>query len=137
MSNEASWRQQRERAIASHADAARQRREREAAEARRLIADFVQRAQERGLPAERLTARSYRGGGPYRTGLRGWYLKADRSLAVGTDGNLYLLTVPGGLSARITGASVAPHEPRLVVGEGGRDGESIPLQTLLERRLSG
>jgi hypothetical protein len=129
------WREERERAIASHADAARRHREREAAEARRLIADFVQRAHERGLVAERLTARSYGGGGRYRTGLRGWYLKADRSLAVGTDGELYLLTVPGGLGARLTGVAVTPHEPRLVIGEGGRDGESIPLQTLLERRL--
>lgn len=122
------------RAIAGHAAAARRRREQEADEARRLIADFVRRARERGLPAERLTARSYRGA-RYRTALRGWYLKADRSLAVGTDGELYLLTVPGGLRARLVGATVAPHEPRLVIGEGGKDGESIPLRTLLDRLL--
>jgi hypothetical protein len=130
-----SWRERRERAFALHAAEDRRRREAEAGEARGLLAEFVREAGERGLPASRLTARAYNGRTRYRTRLRGWYLRADRSLAVGTDGELYLLAVPASLRARLTGATVQPQQPRLVVGEGGRDGESIPLRTLLRARL--
>jgi hypothetical protein len=130
------WAEARRRAVEGHAAAAERRKADEAAAGREMIASFVRAAEERALPATRLTARSYQGGARYRTALRGWYLKADRSLAVGTDGELYLLTVPASLRARLTGAHVAPHQPRLVVGEGGRDGESIPLRTLLDRRLA-
>jgi hypothetical protein len=130
------WAEARRRAVEGHAAAEDRRKADEAAAARELIADFVRAAEERALPATRLTARPYQGGARYRTALRGWYLKADRSLAVGTDGELYLLHVPASLRARLAGASVVPHQPRLVVGEGGRDGESIPLRTLLDRRLA-
>jgi hypothetical protein len=130
------WAEARRRAVEGHAAAAERRKVDEAAAGREMIASFVRAAEERALPATRLTARPYQGGGRYRTALRGWYLKADRSLAVGTDGELYLLTVPASLRARRAGAHVAPHQPRLVVGEGGRDGESIPLRTLLDRRLA-
>ena len=130
-----SWRERRERAFALHADEHRRRREAEAREARELLAEFVREAGERGLPPSRLTARAYNGRTRYRTGLRGWYLRADRSLAVGTDGELYLLAVPASPRARLTGATLQPQQPRLVVGEGGRDGESIPLRTLLRARL--
>jgi hypothetical protein len=37
--------------------------------------------------------------------------------------------------ARLTGAVVHPAAPRLVIGEGGRDGERISLRELLTRRL--
>jgi hypothetical protein len=131
-----SWRERRDHAFARHAAADRRRREAEAGQARELIAEFLREARERGLPAGPLTARAYNGRSRYRTGLRGWYLRADRSLAVGIDGELYLLTVPASLRARFTGATVQPQQPRLVVGEGGRDGESIPLRTLLRNRLA-
>jgi hypothetical protein len=130
-----SWRERRDHAFARHAAEDRRRREAEAREARELLAEFVREAQQRGLPPSRLTARAYHGRASYRTGLRGWYLRADRSLAVGTDGELYLLAVPASLRARLTGATLQPQRPRLVVGEGGRDGESIPLRTLLRARL--
>jgi hypothetical protein len=100
-----------------------------------LIAEFVREATARGLRVTALTARSCRGGGPYRTGRRGWYLSPDRTLAVGTDAEFYVLTVPASLRARFTGVEVQPHDPRLTVGEGARDGESIPLRTLLRMRL--
>lgn len=129
------WREQRERAAAVHAAAAAREREREAGQARRLVADFVRQARAGGLPATRLRATAYGGGASYRTSLHGWYLKRDRSLAAGLDGELYLLTVPAGWRARLTGAAPTPYEPRLVIGRGGRDGESIPLEVLLQRRL--
>ena len=131
-----SWARQRKQAIAAHAADQQQRSAAEARQAATLIAEFVAAARKQGVAAERLVARPHRGWGHYRTGLHGWYLKADRSMAVGTDGNLYLLTVPPSLRARVAGVRLAPAQPRLVIGAGGRDGESIPLAALLERRLS-
>ena len=87
-----------------------------------------------GLPDEPLRARSY-GGKVYRTRLRGWYVHPNRSLAVGVDGRFYHLLVPSSARAWLTGVTVSPQDPRLIVGEGARDGESIPLATLLQRRL--
>ncbi|GAB7053000.1 hypothetical protein [Catenuloplanes indicus] len=130
------WADQRRRAIQAHATAAEAKRESEVAEARELMRQFVGEAEARGIPAEDLTAVPFGGGkGRLRTGLRGWYLRADRSVAVGTDGEFYSLTAPGGLLARLTGVTVTPSRPRLIVGEGGRDGESMPLAELLRRRL--
>ena len=43
--------------------------------------------------------------------------------------------MPGGLRERLTGVTLQPSPPPLVVGRGGRDGESGPLQDYLERRL--
>jgi hypothetical protein len=31
--------------------------------------------------------------------------------------------------------TIEPQDPRLIVGEGARDGESVPLKTLLQMRL--
>ncbi|MFV2105458.1 hypothetical protein [Micromonospora sp. LOL_015] len=130
------WARRRRQAIAAHEVAQRQLQAAEADEAAALLARFVAEAARRGFAPVPLTARPYRGWGRCRTGLHGWYLKADRSLAVGTDHNLYLLSVPPSLRARLVGVRLAPARPRLVIGAGGRDGESIPLATLLDRRLA-
>lgn len=133
--NQAAWHEQRRLAVTVHAAAQERRKAADTAQARQLIADFVRHAHERGLPAVPLTARAYHGRTRYRTRLSGWYLKADRSMAVGEDGEFYLLSVPGSLRARFTAVAVAPHDPPLVIGAGGRDGESIPLRALLQGRL--
>ncbi len=133
--DQAAWREERRRAASAHAAELERLRATEAIEARRLIADFVREATERDVRPQELTARSYTGSGRYRTGLRGWYLRRDRSIAVGTNGEFYILSVPAGLRARLFGATVSPQEPPLVVGRGGRDGESMPLATLLRQRL--
>ncbi|WP_308195794.1 hypothetical protein KZZ52_12060 [Dactylosporangium sp. AC04546] len=130
------WSAQRARAIAHHGAALEQRRSAEAAEATAQIAAFVTEAREAGLPAEPLKARSY-GGRTYRTRLRGWYLNPAHTIAVGEDGRYYSLLVPTSATGWLTGVTVEPQPPRLIVGEGARDGESIPLATLLQRRLSG
>jgi hypothetical protein len=132
----ASWREGRRLAAAVHGAAEERRRAREAEDARGLISDFVRGARRRDLTPERLTARSYDGGARYRTRLRGWYLRRDRSIAVGTDGEFYILTVPASLRSRLVGARPQPDVPRLVVGQGARDGESMPLAALLEQRLA-
>lgn len=131
----ADWDEQRRRAVAGHAAAFEADRAAEADRAGALLSDFVRRAAERGLPPAVLRARSFDGRATYRTRLRGWYLKANRSVAVGEDGRYYVLTVPSSLRARLSGADVTPSPPRLVVGAGGGDGETVPLAQLLERRL--
>lgn len=132
---QADWHERRRQAVAGHAAAQEAARAAEAAQATDLLADFVRRAAERGLPPTVLAARSLDGRSTYRTRLRGWYLKANRSVAVGEDGGFYVLSVPSSLRARLTGAVVEPSVPRLVVGAGGGDGETMPLAQLLQRRL--
>jgi hypothetical protein len=99
------------------------------------LADFVRDARAQGLPDTALTAQAYHGRTRYRTRVRGWYLRADRTIAVGADGEFYLLSVPSSLRALIAGAQLSPDEPRLIIGEGARDGESMPLAVLLRQRL--
>jgi hypothetical protein len=67
--------------------------------------------------------------------LTGWYVDRARTRAVDVTGRFHLLTVPGGLRARLFGVDPQPSPAPLVVGAGGRDGESIPLRTLLTRLL--
>ena len=131
----AAWHEQRRRAVAGHAAALDAGRAAEAREASALLADFVRQAAERGLTPETLHARSFDGRATYRTKVRGWYLKSNRSVAVGADGGYYVLTVPASLRARFAGAEVQPSAPRLIVGAGGGDGETVPLAQLLQRRL--
>ncbi len=129
------WAERRDEAVAARtADLAR----REAAETEQAAAalrEFVAAARESGPAPVPLRARSYDGRSRYRTKLRGWYLRRDETMAVAEDGSFYVLTVPGSFVARLRGATVAPARPRLVLGEGGRDGESMPLRTVLERLL--
>ena len=111
------------------------RRAAESAAARRLVESFVERARERGLAPVPLRVRAYGGSGSYRTPLRGWYLRADRTAAVGEDGEFYVLTAPRSLRARLAGTTPVPSDPPLVLGAGGRDGESVDLDVALERAL--
>jgi hypothetical protein len=131
----ADWAEQRRQAVDGHAAALEAGRAAEAEQAAALLADFVAQAAERGLEPSVLSARSYDGRRTYRTKLRGWYLKSNRSVAVGADGKFYAMTVPSSLRARLTGAEVQPSTPRLVIGAGGGDGETMPLAQLLQRRL--
>ena len=135
MDERTAWHEQRRRAVDGHAAALAAARAAEAREAAALLAGFVREAAQRGLPPHPLAARSFGGNTTYRTKVRGWYLKSNRSVAVGDDGEYYVLTVPGSLRARLTGARLTPSTPRLIVGAGGGDGETIPLAQLLRQRL--
>ncbi len=132
---QAAWQELRRQAVAGQAAALEAGRAAEAEQAGALLADFVRRAGERGLTPSVLTATSFDGRARYRTTVRGWYLKSNRSVAVGADGQYYVLSVPPSLKARFTGADIRPSVPRLVVGAGGGDGETMPLAQLLQRRL--
>ena len=129
------WREMRQQAVLAHAAAEERRRRTEQAEAATLVSAFVAEARRRGLTSIRLVARSHDGRARYRTRLRGWYVDQARTRAVDEDGRFHLLTVPRTLRARLLGADPQPSPAPLVVGEGGRDGESVPLRVLLQRRL--
>jgi len=114
--------------------AATQRRESQ--QAQKLIDEFVRQVGEAGLPPVGLKARTT-SGQVVRTNVRGWYIKADHSVAVGVDGGYYSLTVFGGLVTKLRGVSLQPSPPPLIVGHGGKDGESGDLKDFLGRALSG
>ena len=128
-------RAQRAERAASHVEAQRRRDEQESVKAQVLIDRFVERATEAGLPTEELTARPWSGNGRYRTGVVGWYVKRDHSLAVSRDGGYYVLLVPPVRFGRWRTVEVDPTPPPLEVGKGARDGESITLERLLDLRL--
>jgi len=120
---------------ASHVEAQRRRDEHESAQAQVLVDRFIERATEAGLPTEELTARPWSGSGRYRTGVTGWYVRRDHSIGVGVDGGYYLLVVPPVRFGRWRTVALDRTPPPLEVGRGARDGESITLADLLERRL--
>jgi hypothetical protein len=107
----------------------------ESRQAAALLKQFAADATAAGIAPERLTARGYRSKARYRTQVTGWYLRLDRSVGVGTDGSFYVLTAPDGLRSRLNGVTVAPKDPPLELGRGGRDGESMPLVEAIARRL--
>lgn len=130
------WASQRREAAAERARMLRARQDAEHAKAERIVSAFLAQAARDGLAPARLQARGYHGG-TARTSLRGWYLRGDRTVALGEDGAFYVLMLPLGLRERLLGASPAPARVPLVVGEGGRDGDVIPLLDALEALSPG
>jgi hypothetical protein len=118
-----------------HVRARRRQSEQESAKAQVLIDRFVEQATKAGLATEELTARPWSGRGRYRTGLVGWYLRRDGSIGVGLDGSFYLLAVAPVRFGQWRTVRVDPSPPPLEVGKGAKDGESFPLEDLLEKRL--
>jgi hypothetical protein len=106
----------------------------ESKQAQILIDRFVVEARERGIAPHPLQATLY-SGQSVKTDKTGWYLRKNKSLAIGEDGSYYVLTVPGGFRERLTGVKLKPSPPPLVVGKGGRDGESGDLGEFLRWRL--
>ena len=129
------WSTRRREAAAEQAAALERTRVSESLQARRLVEEFVRDAVAGGLRQTPLRARAYNGRTTYRTGLTGWYLKRNGSLAVDGDANFYIMSTGTSLRAWITGADLAPADPPLTIGKGARDGESMPLQELLQIRL--
>lgn len=106
----------------------------ESVRAQRLIDDFLAAANRAGLAPEPLQARLF-SGRTVRTDKTGWYLRRDRSVAIGSDGGYYQLLVAGGVRERIRGVRLQPTPPPMVVGRGGKDGETGPLRDFLDRLL--
>ncbi|MDR2973114.1 MAG: hypothetical protein LBV00_00150 [Propionibacteriaceae bacterium] len=107
----------------------------EAAQAQGIIDEFLRQAQARSLPAVELKARTL-DSHVVKTNIQGWYIRNDHSVAIGTDGGYYQLTVAAGFMARIYGVKLQPTPPPLVVGRGGKDGETGDLRDFLARTLA-
>ena len=106
----------------------------EALSAQVLIDAVVATARERGIPTERLMATQL-DGRVVKTDRAGWYVNKKKSVAVGEGGEWFILTVPSSAWGRFTGVKLHPSPPELVVGRGGRDGESGDLSEFLQRVL--
>ncbi len=129
------WSERRREAAAVHAERLRRAEEAEHARAQQMLDDFVAAARSTGLPTERLRVQGYGGRGSASSNVVGWYVRVDRSMGVGEDGGLYVLTAPLGMLDRLRGVTLKPTPPPLVLGAGGRDGDSIDLVDALRRLL--
>jgi len=106
----------------------------ESKKAQVLIDQFLLDARAAGIAPQPLKATLYTGQS-VKTDKVGWYLRKNQSLAIGDDGSYYVLTVPGGFRERFTGVKLTPAAPPLIVGKGGRDGETGDLAEFLRWRL--
>jgi hypothetical protein len=106
----------------------------ESREAQKLIDEFVAAAKATGISAHPIRATLY-SGQSVKTDKVGWYIRKNESIAIGEDGSYYVLTVPGGLRERFTGVKLTPSPPPLIIGRGGKDGESGDLAEFLKWRL--
>ncbi|WP_407319617.1 hypothetical protein UQW22_04115 [Isoptericola halotolerans] len=131
------WAAQRTEAAREHAARLAARQDAEHHRAEEMLDRFVRAARDAGLEPGPLQVKGYGGRGTARTVLRGWYLRTDRTAAVSTDGNFYVLTAPLTLLDRVRGVRPEPKRPPLVLGAGGKDGDSIDLDVALERLLPG
>jgi hypothetical protein len=134
-SEHADWQARRRDGADRKAEALEKHRAAESQRARVMIREFVEAARAANLPTERLMARGYDGNGRYRTDVVGWYLRRDHSIGIGANGEFYVMTVQPSWWGRIVGAEVPPRDPPLILGAGGRDGESMPMQEILRKRL--
>lgn len=116
------------------AELAASARRAEAQAAQVLIDEFLVRVRARGIAPERLVATQL-DGRQVKTDRMGWYVNRKRSVAIGEAGEWYVLTVPSSRFARLTGVKLEASQPEMVVGRGGRDGESGDLADFLARVL--
>ena len=132
----AAWREERRAAAAAHGELLAGRQRAESAQAQEQIDAFLRRAATAGPAPVELSARSYDGRARYRTPLTGWYLRRDETVAIDTEGKFYVLTTPSSLRARFRGVTPEPSAPPLVIGAGGKDGESLDMSEALARVLA-
>lgn len=132
---ESQWQDDRTRAAQLHAAQLARVKAQRSQQAQQLIDDFLVQVKESGPAAEEIRATSHHGKFSYRTGLRGWYVRVDKRCAVDEQGRFYVLTIPGSLRERISGVSLEPTPPPLIIGEGSRDGDSIDMSAALQRVL--
>ncbi len=135
MTEDLSWADQRRKNAQARAQMLQAQEAADSAQAAGYLRQFVAAATRLGPAAEALVVRNPVSGRTAKTAVRGWYLKEDRSVAVGDDGQYYLLTAP--LTLWDTFRTVSPKvvAPPLILGKGGRDGESIDLTEALSKRI--
>ncbi|WP_410050654.1 hypothetical protein [Actinomyces sp. MRS3W] len=130
------WAQRRREAATERARMLQARQQAEHQRAARIVALFLNVALAEGLEPTRLRVKGY-GGGTARTPLTGWYLRNDQSVAIDTAGRFYILTQPLTVRDRLFGVTPRNEPVPLTIGEGGRDGDIVPLRTALDRLLPG
>ena len=128
------WTASRRRAAAQRARMLQERQDAEHARAARIIGLFLQVARDEGLEPVALRVRGYSGGSA-RTPLRGWYLRADETVGIDTQGRYYVLSMPLSLAQRLRGVRPESQPVPMTIGEGGRDGDIVPLRFALNRLL--
>ena len=99
-----------------------------------LIDEFVATAAARGLRPEPLRA-LLMDGTRVKSDQVGWYINKGQTLAIAPDGRFFKLLTTGGRFARFTRVKLSPSLPPMVVGRGGRDGETGDLKDFLDRTL--
>lgn len=134
--SEQAWRERRRDAAAAQAARFSERQDAEHRRAAALLERFAAVAAAQ-LPPEALRVQGYGRRGSARTTLTGWYLRQDRTVGVDVSGRYYVLTAPLSVIDRLRGVDPRPTPPPLVIGAGGKDGESIDLPDALERLLPG
>ncbi|NDR53909.1 hypothetical protein [Actinomyces sp. 565] len=130
------WAQRRREAAAERARMLAARQNAEHQRAARIVSLFLAVAKAEGLAAQPLRVKGY-GGGSARTSLTGWYLRQDQSVGIDTSGRFYILTRALGLRDHLFGVDPAEEPVPMTIGEGGRDGDIVPLRTALDRLLPG
>lgn len=134
--SEETWAQQRRDAARERARLLSERQDAEHRRAARIVELFLAVALAENLEPVPLRVQGY-GGGSARTPLRGWYLRADETVGIAVDGRFYVLSLPLGLRERLMGLT-PPSEPvPMTIGEGGRDGDIVPLRFALDKVLPG
>ena len=132
----ADWAQQRREAAAERARLLRARQDAENVRAARIVSAFLTVARAEGLASVPLRVQGY-GGGTARTPLRGWYLRSDQTVALDTEGCFHVLVMPLTTRQRLLGVTPPPEPVPMTIGEGGRDGDIVPLRFALDRLLPG
>ena len=137
MSN-SDWVAQRTEAAAIQQARLAQRQDAEHKRAEAQLAAFLPVVKAHGPAPVDLIVQGYGGVGEARTNLRGWYLRNNRTCALGTDGKFYVLIAPlSRFRPSFMKVPVAPTRPPMIIGEGGKDGDTIELAEALERVLPG
>ncbi|MFT3888520.1 MAG: hypothetical protein QM713_10210 [Arachnia sp.] len=108
----------------------------EAERAKVFIDEFLVAVKEKGIEPHPLKATTL-DGHVVKTDKVGWYLRSNKSLGLDTEGNYYSLTVPGGFMERLRGVKLTPSLAPMVIGKGGRDGETGDLKEFLAWILDG
>ena len=66
----------------------------------------------------------------------GWEFIGAKTVAVDTGGEFYVMLAPASVGALLRGARPEPSDPPLVLGAGGKDGESIDLVDAIAKVLA-
>lgn len=131
-----SWADRRREAARERARMLADRQGAEHRRAARIVSLFLAVARAESLEPVPLRVKGY-GGGTARTGLKGWYLRADETVGIDTEGRFYVLSQSLSLRERLLGAEPTSEPVPMTLGEGGRDGDIVPLRFALDRLLPG